>query len=111
MEPGPHDPELERTEARLRRHTERLTLYLRVRAAIGLMLILFSAASLALAAAFALSGLDLLQFKALTPWTTGFNAVLSTFMPAALAWLAGATGWGWWRHRHPEDPDPGCPSC
>ena len=105
------DPEFERFEARLRKRTAGLTLYLRVRAGLGLMLVLFSAASLALSAAFALTGAGLLEFKALAPWTTGFNAVLATFMPAALAWLAGATGWSWLRHRHLEDPDPGCPTC
>ena len=108
---GPDDRELERYTERLRRQTAGLTLYLRVRAGLGLMLVLFSAASLALSAAFALTGAGLLEFKALAPWTTGFNAVLATFMPAALAWLSGATGWSWLRHRHLEDPDPGCPTC
>ena len=108
---GTDDPELARYTERLRRQTAGLSLYLRVRAGLGLMLVLFSAASLALSAAFALTGAGLLEFKALAPWTTGFNAVLATFMPAALAWLSGATGWSWLRHRHLEDPDPGCPTC
>ena len=98
------DREFERYANELRTRTARLALYLRLRAALGLILILFSAASLALAAAFALTGAGLLEFKALAPWTSGFNAVLSTFMPAALAWLAGATGWNWLRNRHLEAP-------
>ena len=106
-----NDPEFERYEERLRKRPAGLSLYLRVRAVVGLMLVLFSAASLALSAAFALTGAGLRECKALAPWTIGVNAVLATFMPAALAWLAGATGWSWLRHRHLEDPDPGCPTC
>ena len=106
-----HDPELERYTERLQRQTAGLAMYLRIRAAIGLLLMGIGAGAMALAGAFALSGLGLVNSALLTPWTTGFNAVLATFMPAALGWMSGKAGLGWWRNRHPEDPDPGCPSC
>lgn len=106
-----HDPELERYTERLQRQTAGLAMYLRIRALLGLFLMVFAAGTMTLAGAFALSGLGVVDSELLSPWTTGFNGVLSTFMPAALAWMSGKAGLGWWRHRHPEDPDPGCPSC
>ena len=106
-----NDPELERYTQRLRRQTAGLAIYLRIRALLGLLLMGVAAVAMTLAACFALSGLGVLSSELLSPWTTGFNAVLATFMPAALGWMSGKAGMGWWRHRHPQDPDPGCPSC
>ena len=105
------DTELERYTAELTQRTTRLGTYLRVRAGVGLVLLALSLVGVALAAAFLLAALGLLDAPALSRWTFGFDAVLAVFMPSAFAWLTGRTGLAWWRHRTPEDPDPGCPVC
>lgn len=100
-----------RTTARLERQTAGLGVFLRVRAGIGLVLLLGCACGVALAGAFLLAALGLLESPALTQWTSGFDAVLAVFMPGAFAWLTGSTGYSWWRHRHPGDPDVDGPGC
>ncbi len=75
----------------------------------GLILLLLCACGVTLAGAFLLAALGLLEAPALTRWTSGFDAVLAVFMPGAFAWLTGRTGYSWWRHRHPGDPDSDCP--
>ena len=97
------DLQLMQYTERLQRKTAGLQVYLRIRAVAGLILMLFAFGALSLSVTFALSGLDLIQSELLRPWTAGFSAVLATFMPAALAWLAGITGWTWWRFRHLDD--------
>jgi len=108
---APGEDSTERYREVLRRRTARLALTLKVRAAIGLVLLVPSLAGVALAVAFALTAVGVLDAPPLARWTVGFDAVLAVFMPSAFAWLTGRTGLAWWRHRHLEDPDPGCPVC
>ena len=105
------DPEVEALHATLARREARLATYLRVRSWLGLLLLAIAAAAFGLAGVFALAAGGVLTAPELTTWTQGFDWVLAVFMPSALGWLAGRSGFAWWRHRHPGDPQPGCPVC
>lgn len=100
------DSELARFTAQLERRSARLGRFLRLRAAAGLILLAFCASGVALAGAFALAGMGLLEAPALTRWTSGFDVVLAIFMPTAFAWLTGGTGYRWWRERHLSEEAP-----
>ena len=84
-----------------RRHA-RLKLFLRIRAAVALLLLMLALCGAALAAAFLVAGLGLLDDPRLTRWTSGFDAVLAVFLPSAFTVLTGRTGLLWWRGRHTD---------
>ncbi len=100
----PDDPELEVLTRGLERYERRWRLFLRVRACFGLLLLALAFAGAALTAAFLGAALGLSDAPALTRWTSGFDAVLAVFMPAAFTWLCAKTGYLWWARRHEVGP-------
>ncbi|MGM0575249.1 MAG: hypothetical protein ACQEXJ_05925 [Myxococcota bacterium] len=102
------DPELEALESALRRREARLARYLKVRAAVGLVLMVLGVVGFAGAVAVAGVPLGLWHIESVAPWTHGFGAVLAVFLPFAFGFICFRTGWSYWRHRHPERAETGC---
>jgi hypothetical protein len=107
--PTSGDGHLDRYEARLRRRQRHFRRYLRLRAGLGLLLIAFGLAALALAALVAAVALGWVDEPAIRAWTTvGINGILAVFLPLALAILSIRSGWIYWRRRREDDSDTGC---
>lgn len=108
---GAHEAEFEALEALLRRRHARFEVYLRVRGYVGLALIALGLAFAAAALLVVSTALGWVDVPRLAPWVGGFNVVLATAMPAAMAFLLVRAGLAYWRARHPDDPDTGCVTC
>ena len=106
-----HDSGLLTLTASLNRRHERLHTFLKVRSAVALLLMLMGTCGGVVAGAFLAAGLGWLDDPRLTRWTSGFDAVLAVFMPAAFAVLTGRTGWVWWSGRHQDALGPHQPGC
>ena len=102
------DPELAQLEARLQRRRSGFARYLKFRAGVGVVLAVCGLALAAFAVALVLVAVGALDIPVLARWTGGFDVVLATFMPAALAFICLRTGLNYWRHRVPDDDDTGC---
>ena len=114
MEDGTQDIDREpgmETEALLRdlgRRNARFALFLKVRAGIGVGMIVLGSLCAMGALGIVAVAVGIVGFGAVAEWTHGAGAILAPFPPAALAFLLIRTGLVYWRGRHPEDPDPGC---
>ena len=96
---GERSSELEVVIAKLERRQRGFRTFLRVRAAVGLMLLGLASVGALLTLTFLAAGLGWAHEPSLRRWTTGFDAVLAVFLPGAFTFLCGRTGLMWWRGR------------
>ena len=106
-----HDSGLLTLTTSLKRRHARLQAFLKVRSAVALLLMVLAACGAVIALSFLAAGLGWLEDPRLTRWTSGFDAVLAVFMPAAFTVLTGRTGLAWWRGRYQDALGPGQHGC